>query len=280
MYDYIKLIINLSDDEILMDILIAELADAGIEAFDENDGKLNAYIRKEHFYKETFDKIFEKTPFSGIFSYSVEELMQENWNSVWESNFEPVTVDNKCVIYASFHNGLPETDYKILINPKMTFGTGHHDTTYLCVKAILDLDLNGKNVLDMGCGTGILGILSAMKGAANVTAIDNDPLAVENAVENAVLNGVELKMNIFKGEVNLLNNQKFDVIIANINRNVLLNDMEKYAASLLTDGLLIISGFFREDAELLLNVAKSLNLKKVKVSSRNGWTVITLSHEH
>ncbi|MDR2423261.1 MAG: 50S ribosomal protein L11 methyltransferase [Prevotellaceae bacterium] len=274
MTDYIKLVINGSNDEVLREILTAELAEAGVEAFDENEGLLNAYIQKNAFDKTVFDGIFAGALFAGIFEYLPEEVKQENWNSLWESNFEPVVIGNKCVIYASFHSDLPEVDYKILINPKMTFGTGHHETTHLCVQAILDLNLQGKNVLDMGCGTGILAILAAMSGAAKVTAIDNDPTAAENAAENAELNGMLHKMNIYAGEANMLANKQFDLIIANINRNVLLNDMDKYVASLIPDGMLVVSGFYRNDMALLLETAQSSGLVQTGYNLRNGWAVM------
>ena len=274
MTDYIKLVISGSNDEILREILTAELAEAGAEAFDENGDFLNAYIPKNAFDKTVFDNIFAANTFAGAFEYSAEEVKQENWNSLWESNFEPVIIDSRCVVYASFHNDLPMVDYKILINPKMTFGTGHHETTHLCVQAILDLNLEGKNVLDMGCGTGILAILAAMRGAAKVTAIDNDPLAAENAAENAELNGMLHKMEICAGDANMLVGKRFDAIIANINRNVLLNDMEKYLACLVPDGMLVMSGFYRADMPLLLEAAQASGLVKTGDKLRNNWAAM------
>lgn len=278
MVDYIKLSLKTGNDEVLSEILIAELVDVGIESFEEKPGILNAYINKTDFDKSVVDKLLNESPFNGEIEYSVEEIKSENWNSVWESDFDTVVIPGKCVIYASFHNNLPEADYKILINPKMTFGTGHHETTYLCVETILNLDFEGKTVLDMGCGTGILGILAALKGASNVTAIDNDPVAVENTIENANLNNISGKMKIFEGNGLSTDNQKFDVIIANINRNVLLNDMDSYAKSLNENGILILSGFYKEDIPLLLDSARSLGLKKTNDSLRNKWALLELSN--
>jgi ribosomal protein L11 methyltransferase len=281
MSDYIKLTIPTNGDATLSDILVAELAEAGIESFDENpEGTLNAYIVKRDFNRAVFDKLFERHPFNGVLKYETEEIKSENWNNVWESNFEPVIIADKCAVYASFHKDLPETAHKILINPQMTFGTGHHETTYLCLEAILNRTINNKTVLDIGCGTGILGILAALKGAASVTAIDNDPVAAENAGENAALNKVDNKVKVIEGDVSAIQNRQFDLIVANINRNVLLNDMERYVKSLNKEGVLIISGFYKDDVPLLLNSATALGLEKVRESWRNGWTALEFNYEH
>jgi ribosomal protein L11 methyltransferase len=258
----------------LSDILIAELADAGVESFEEEDGILNAYLRKNDFDKSVLDRLSADNAFIGTLTYSVEEIKSANWNNVWESNFEPVVIADKCVVYASFHRDLPDAACKILINPKMTFGTGHHETTHLCVEAIMSLNIEGKTFLDMGCGTGILGILAAVRGASSVTAIDNDPTAVENAVENAAINNVSDKTDIFEGNLLSIENRKFDIIVANINRNVLLDDMEGYVKSLNKNGILIISGFYREDIPVLTDRATSLGLSKNMESVRNKWAVV------
>jgi ribosomal protein L11 methyltransferase len=281
MADYIKLKIAVGNDEILSEILVAELADAGVDAFDEEQGILNAYISKDNFDNAVFDALLNGNPFNGMLEYSVEEIKSENWNSVWETNFEPVVIADKCVVYASFHNDLPDAEYKILINPRMTFGTGHHETTYLCAETMLNTDFVGKTVLDMGCGTGILGILAAMKGASMVTAIDNDPTAVENTVENANLNSIADKMLICEGDVSAIAGQCFDIIIANINRNILMNDMYNYTNSLCNkNGILIISGFYNDDIPLLLNTAISLGLKKTNELLRNNWAVLAFVKQH
>jgi ribosomal protein L11 methyltransferase len=280
MSDYIKLTVNTNGDATLSDILVAELAEAGIESFDENpEGSLNAYIIKRDFNRAIFDKLFERHPFNGVLKYDIEEIKSENWNNVWESNFEPVIIADKCAVYASFHKDLPETVYKILINPQMTFGTGHHETTYLCLESILNRAINNKTVLDIGCGTGILGILAALKGAVSVTAIDNDPVAAENAGENVALNKVDDIVKVIEGDVSAIHNRQFDLIVANINRNVLLNDMEHYVKSLNKEGVLIISGFYKDDVPLLLNSATALGLEKVRESWRNSWTTLEFNYK-
>lgn len=276
MPNYIKLSVTGADNEELSEILIAELAEADFESFDEAEGIINAYIQENNYNSQSVEEIFKQEIFS-LLKYSVTEIKAENWNSVWESNFEPVVIGEECIIYAAFHNNLPDAKYKIEINPKMTFGTGHHETTHLCSEAILNIDVKGKQVLDMGCGTGILGILAALKGASHITAIDNDLIAVENAVENAQLNNVDSIMEIFEGNGSSIEGKQFDVIIANINRNVLLNDMENYVKSLNKGGILILSGFYKEDIALLEETAASLGLVKNKEACKNRWAMLQLN---
>ncbi|MDR2466087.1 MAG: 50S ribosomal protein L11 methyltransferase [Prevotellaceae bacterium] len=278
MQDYVKLSVIGSNDETMRDFLATELAEAGAEAFDEDGDAFNAYVPCALFDAERFDAVFDSEPFRGIFSRSVERLPARNWNSVWESNFEPVIVAGRCVVYASFHKDVPKTEHSmehsILIDPRMTFGTGHHETTRLCIEAILDETIEGKTTLDMGCGTGVLGILAAKRGASSVTAIDNDPAAAENAAENAALNGVDSRFAALTGDASTIAGRKFDLVLANINRNVLLNDTEKYAETLREGGALIMSGFYAEDVPLLMEAAEASGLVKTGESALKGWTAL------
>lgn len=274
MQDYVKLSVIGSNDETMRDFLATELAEAGAEAFDEEGDTLNAYVPRDLFDEARFDAVFNSAPFSGIFSRSVENLPAKNWNSVWEANFEPVTVADRCVVHASFHKDVPEAEHKILIDPRMTFGTGHHETTRLCLEAILEEQFEGKTVLDMGCGTGVLGILAAKLGATSVTAIDNDQAAAENAAENARLNGVDDRVEVLAGDASAIAGRRFDFVLANINRNVLLNDVERYAETLSAGGVLTASGFYAEDVTLLVEVANAAGLVKTRESALRGWTAL------
>jgi len=274
MSNYIKLTIQTTGSEVLNEILVAELAEIGFESFEESGATIYAYIAKNAFNKSICDDVFKMEIFNNEIEYTLEEIKSENWNNIWESSFEPVLIGNRCLIYASFHKNIPDVEYKIEINPKMTFGTGHHETTYLCSEVLLDTDIKNKTVLDMGCGTGILGILACAMGAKTVTAIDNDPIAVENATENAMLNNAE--MNIYEGTATNISNT-FDIIIANINRNILLNDMATYVSKLNNGGTIIISGFYKDDIKLLTDAFCSSELVLCKQNTRNNWAMLKFS---
>lgn len=274
--NYIKIRVELNTkDEDTAEILVAELAEAGAESFDEEPNLLNAYFPERNYQSETVENIFSNKIFDGL-KYSVSVIKQQNWNRLWESNFHPVIVDSKCVVYAPFHSDLPDAEYKILISPEMTFGTGHHETTHLMLEAMLGRELKSLSTLDMGCGTGILAILAAMKGAAQALAVDNDAVAVDNTRRNIELNKVADRIEVILGDSSILKNRSFDLIAANINRNVLLNDMSLYAQSLNQGGCLIISGFYKQDLPLLEQEAISVGLNPVETKLRNGWAMMIL----
>ncbi|MDR2563408.1 MAG: 50S ribosomal protein L11 methyltransferase [Prevotellaceae bacterium] len=274
--NYIKISVELNTEgQDTAEILVAELAEAGAESFDEEPNLLNAYFPEQNYQSEIVEKIFSNNIFSGL-KYSASIMKPQNWNEIWESNFHPVIVGNKCVIYAPFHSDLPEVEYKILISPEMTFGTGHHETTHLMLEALLGCELKSLSMLDMGCGTGILAILAIMKGATLALAVDNDVVAVENTRKNMELNKVADRTEVIHGDSSVLKNRSFDLIAANINRNVLLNDMSLYAKSLNKEGSLIISGFYKQDIPLLEQEAISVGLKSVKTRERNGWAMMVL----
>ena len=261
-----------ADNEESKDILIAELAEAGAESFDEEANSLNAYFPKRDYSAENVERIFENNIFRGL-KYSVSIIEPQNWNAIWESNFHPVIIGDECVVYAPFHVNLPDTKYKILVSPEMTFGTGHHETTHLMLEAVLAGNLQSLAVLDMGCGTGILAILAAMKGASKVLAVDNDPTAVENTCKNAELNRLAGRITAVHGDESTLH-ECFDLILANINRNILLNSISLYSECLNVGGRLMISGFYRHDVPLLVQEARSVGLQVVKSSVRNEWAMI------
>lgn len=259
---------------IQQDLLIAALGEAGYESFLETSVGFNAYIREAHFSESRLQGAIEEVAIpgqEGVFAYEFRLIEPENWNQVWERNFSPVVIGNQCRIRASFHEPDPAFPLEIQIDPKMAFGTGHHETTWLMVSWLLELSVAGKKVLDMGCGTGVLAILAAKKGAAEVLAADIDPVCVESTIENAALNGVELVCRL--SDVGGLDVRDFDVILANINRNVLLDDIPRYAEKLRPgDSTLLISGFYEgEDLDMLRKKAGESGFQFVAARSRNGW---------
>ena len=251
------------------DILVAELGLLQFESFAETEHGVIAYIPKSDWNPN----ILHDVPVlnSGEFTivYNKEIIEPINWNKEWESNFEPIEIDNTVSIRAPFHEE-GKLKYNILIEPKMSFGTGHHETTHLMVKHLLKIDLEDKKVLDMGCGTAVLAILAEMRGATLLDAIDIDPWCYENSVENIARNNSQ-NIKVYEGDVALLKDKKYDVIIANINRNILLQDMKQYAASLSENGVLLLSGFYSEDIPLIEEEANKYKLTKDLVLERNNW---------
>lgn len=251
------------------EILIAELGLFGFESFVETETGLLAYIPSEEYVKDVMNDIRILKSDEFIVEYSVKTIEQINWNEEWEKNFTPINVDNKVYVRAPFHDA-STMDYEIVIEPKMSFGTGHHETTHMMIQHLLDLDLTHKSVLDMGCGTGILAIFAAMKNARPIDAIDIDEWCVENTNENIEKNNCEF-ISVFLGDAHLLKNQKYDIIIANINRNILLQDLPAYKRCLNNNGILLLSGFYTEDEPLLQSKAKELGFEFLKKFERNNW---------
>lgn len=255
------------------DILIAYLNEMEYEAFEEHLDGVDAYILQEHFSKEALDKLQSAVP-SLDFIYEWEFLEDKNWNEEWEQNYKAVVVGGKLLIRSTFHEPMPEVPHEIIINPQMSFGTGHHETTTLMLEAILSIDLAGKKVLDVGCGTGILAIFAAKQGAF-VTAVDIDENAYENALCNLNLNGVEAKVALSKGTVDKVKNEEdFDVILANINRNVLLQDIPKYAKRLRHNGILLLSGFYESDVAKMEIALQKEMLRNCEKKVLNEWTLL------
>ncbi len=254
------------------DILIAELGEAGFESFVENEDGVLAYIQKNDWSENILESIdiLENEIFK--ISFQIKEIEQENWNATWESSFNAIQVDDACVVRAPFHEK-PNVEFDIVIEPKMSFGTGHHETTHMMLQHILDHDFKGKSVLDMGSGTGVLGILTALKGAENIDAIDIDHWCYLNARENVIRNNCE-QINVFEGDSSLLVDQKYDVVIANINRNILLSDIPKYAKSLNANGILFLSGFYEEDIPMISSKCNEVALKFEKNLQKNNWVAV------
>ncbi len=262
------------------EILVALTEEMGFESYEYADEFLTAYIKEDLFNEDELNEILpsKEGGFSFNVSYTFEKVKNENWNKIWESNFQPIVIDDLCTVKASFHEGLPETKYTITIDPKMAFGTGHHQTTSLMMRALLKEDLTGRSVLDMGCGTGILAILAALKGGATrIVAIDIDPTATESAIENSNANRVGDEIEILTGDASLLASQeKFDLILANINRNIILDDIQKYSNVMKSQGVLQLSGFFAEDVDLIEVGAIAAGFEKVSVTIDSRWAQVKM----
>src|SRR5690606_34345408 len=253
------------------DVLMHDLADIGFETFESHDEGFDAYIASEQLDLQALESLLIHQPVGFEVMYAVREILPQNWNAVWESNFEPVVVADKCYVRATFHPSKPDYPYEIVIDPKMAFGTGHHQTTSLVMCYMLEESFEGKEVLDMGCGTGILAILAAKMGASRVWAIDNDPVCIDSVVENMALN--HTPAIIAKcGTADLIADKKFDVILANINRNVLLDQLNRYAESLREGGILYVSGFYDgDDLEALRTAGADYALEYDNHRVLDGW---------
>jgi ribosomal protein L11 methyltransferase len=255
--------------ELGSEILVAELGELPFESFIESEFGVIAYIQKQFWTANILDDLFILTSPEFVISYQIEEIDQVNWNEEWEKNFEPIEVDGLCHVRAPFHE---KTDAKfdIIIEPKMSFGTGHHETTHMMIQHLLELNIEGKKTLDMGCGTAILAILAEMKGAKPIDAIDIDNWCYLNSIENAERNKCH-EITVYEGDAALLEGKKYDLIIANINRNILLNDMQIYVDCLLPGGTLLLSGFYNEDIPFIDASCKEKGLNFDKKLERNNW---------
>lgn len=262
--------------ETVNDVLMAVLADAGFDSFTDNEGGITGYIPQELFDKKLLDDTLDNFPIiHTVITYTWHEAEDKNWNEEWEKNyFQPIVIDDKCVVHSTFHQNIPQVEYDILINPQMSFGTGHHETTSLIISELLNMELENKSVLDMGCGTSILAILARMRGAKPITAIDIDTWCVENSKENIALNNLT-DITVELGNAGLIKERgPFNIIIANINRNILLNDMPHYVESLSPGGELYMSGFYVEDVPVIREKAESLGLTFQYYKEKNNWAAV------
>ena len=268
-------------NETATDILSALIAETGFESFVECEGGMQAYVQQSLFDEDALKSIIADFPVPGIeIIYTITEPEDKDWNEEWEKNFfQPIVIDNRCVIHSTFHKDYPKAEYDIVINPQMAFGTGHHETTSSILGELLDADLKGKSVLDMGCGTSILAILASMRGADPVTAIDIDDWCVNNSRDNIALNNIN-NITVELGDASLLEGRKpFDVIIANINRNILLNDMAAYTACMHKGSEIYMSGFYVQDIDAIRSKGESLGLKFVHYREKNNWAAVKLIME-
>lgn len=254
------------------EILIAELGEAGFESFVETEDGIEAYIQKTDWNDAILEdiQILDSDEFE--ITHSFKTIEQINWNEEWEKNFNPIIVDDICSVRAPFHEK-PNTEFDIVIEPKMSFGTGHHETTHMMIQHILKNDFKNKSVLDMGCGTAVLAILAEMKGAKPIDAIDYDNWCYLNSLENVERNKCT-NITVFEGDASLLTHQKYDTIIANINRNILLNDMAAYVSCLNPNGSIFLSGFYNEDIPIIEDKCNKLGLKLVDRLEKNNWVAL------
>lgn len=268
-------------NETVTDILSALTAEIGFESFVECEGGITAYVQQSLFDENALKEVITDFPIPDIkITYTITEPEDKDWNEEWEKNFfQPIVIENRCVIHSTFHKDYPKAEYDIVINPQMAFGTGHHETTSSILGELLDADLKGKSVLDMGCGTSILAILASMRGADPVTAIDIDDWCVNNSRDNIELNNIN-NITVELGDASLLKGRKpFDVIIANINRNILLNDMSTYTACMHKGSEIYMSGFYVQDIDAIRSKGESLGLKFVHYREKNNWAAVKLIME-
>ena len=267
---YIEITLDVNPLVPFADIIMCELGEVGYESFVSTSTGFKAYIPKD-LYNENLLKQTLNVYTECKVKYSNEEIPDQNWNAVWENSHEPVMVEDFCWVYALFHGTNNSCQYNILIEPKMSFGTAHHSTTYMMLSLIRDEEMVGKRVLDMGSGTGVLSILAEKRGAKHIEAIDNDEWAYRNALENVENNNCH-NIDVLLGDASLLtNNKKFDIIIANINRNILLRDMHRYINVLEKDGTLLLSGFYSHDIPSIQEEAEKLGMKFDCHKERNEW---------
>lgn len=262
-----------SEKQNISDILVAQLSDLGYQSFMETTVGLKAYIDEREFDFATVQELPIHDMFPGKIEWQHQIIPNQNWNSIWEKNFQPVVIDDQCLIRAPFHNREKDYPFEIVIEPKMSFGTGHHPTTFLMIRWILETDLQDKKVLDMGSGTGILSIMSSLKGAREVLAIDNDEWAFQNALENVEQNKRN-NVQVIQGTTNSLQQEQFDVILANINLNILLQDIPDYTKHLKNNGMLIVSGIYRDDMSRINEAAESCGLESMGYREEKRWVAV------
>ncbi len=276
--EYIEVTIKITPfNEENAEIVTAEVSELPFESFSSEDPFLKCYIQKD-----LYDAQALKVVISGLEGYGFEMehsatlIPATNWNAVWESQFNPIVVDNKCTIKASFHEGLRRTRFNITIDPKMAFGTGHHQTTYMMCRALLqnEDEVRGKVVMDMGCGTAVLAILAAKMKAAKVYGVDIDAVAAISAYDNARLNRVGTRIETYCGDASLLQRNSYDVLLANINRNILLQDIPTYSHCIRKNGLLFVSGFYVNDMPMIIGTAMHAGLEYASHDSIDDWCCI------
>ena len=262
------------NDEIVNSILSTTISEIGFDSFVETETGTTAYILENLFDEDQLKDTLSEFPLEAEISYTFKKIEDQNWNEEWEKNyFKPLVIDNRCIIQSTFHNEPAIYEYNILIDPKMAFGTGHHQTTKLMIREILKMDLSGKSVLDMGAGTAVLAILASMRSANPIVAIDIDQWAYDNAIENLQLNNIN-NIEVLIGGAELLGKQTFDIVLANINRNILLNDINKYASVLSPKGELYMSGFYVEDVPAIRSECEKYGLEFCYNTEDTNWTAV------
>ncbi|WP_029284314.1 50S ribosomal protein L11 methyltransferase [Pedobacter sp. R20-19] len=269
---YTKAIFKFNNiEEFQQDLLISDLADLGFDTFEDSDEGFTAFVIKDNFNEQELKNLLSSYADDFSSTYILEEVADENWNAEWEKNFSPLIIDDVCYVRATFHEPKPSYPYEIIIDPKMAFGTGHHQTTTMMMQYILSADLLDKNILDMGCGTGILAILAGKLGAKSLMAIDYDDICYESTVENATLNHV-INLKALCGSKEVIPDEAYDVIFANINRNILLDQIHRYAEVLKAEGKIFFSGFYLEpDLSMITAECAKYGIKYLDHKQNGDW---------
>ncbi|MCZ4245776.1 50S ribosomal protein L11 methyltransferase [Pedobacter punctiformis] len=269
---YIKAIFTFDNiEEYQQDLLIADLADLGFDTFEDSDKGFTAFVIKDNFEESALKDILSVHAEYFTAAYTLENVADENWNAEWEKNFSPLIIDDICYVRATFHAPQPSYPYEIIIDPKMAFGTGHHQTTTMMMQYILATDIKNRVILDMGCGTGILAILAAKLGAKRLVAIDYDEICYESTVENAALNHIE-NLTALCGSKEAIPDDHFDLIFANINRNILLDQIQRYAEVLKVEGKIFFSGFYLEpDLQMIKDECAKFNIQYLDHMQNGDW---------
>lgn len=270
---YLEIKLNIEPAEPWKEVYTSLMADAGCDSFMDGDteNELLCYIPEKDYQEDVFKDMLENPEFPEVkISYTVAPMEDKDWNAAWEANYEPVMIDGKCYIRAPFHPSRQDAEYEIVIEPKMSFGTAHHATTAQMVSYLLETDVRGKAVLDMGAGTGVLAILATMKGASPVTAIDNDEWAYRNGIENAQHNHCD-QLKVLLGDASLLGDEHYDIILANINRNILLQDIPQYVKCMNDNALLYLSGFYEEDLPALRYCCAQNGMRYLDHKVKDKW---------
>jgi ribosomal protein L11 methyltransferase len=273
--DYIQLNCKIQSENLTLfqELLMHELANIGFESFVETGNGLSAYIEAGNFKENLVKQISFPDDLSlGSVEYSSEFIHGQNWNQEWEKNFQPVLIASRCYIRAPFHKP-KDVAYEIVIEPKMSFGTGHHETTSLMIEQMLSMPFEGKKVLDMGCGTGVLSIMASKLKAASILAVDIDEWAYENTIENCQLN-MATNVSAMMGDIDLISEKQFDIILANINRNILLKQISHYANTQSNEGLLLLSGIYLEDLPMIQKCAENHTYEFLSVLKKNNWIAV------
>jgi len=267
--NYIEYHFKVSPQQPGTEILIAELGYTPFESFIETKDGVKAYIQKEEWKAAVLDDINILKSEEFTIQYSIKEIEQVNWNQEWENNFNPIEVNGRCMVRAPFHEK-KEVDFDIIIEPKMSFGTGHHETTFMMLQFIIETEFKNKKVLDMGCGTAVLAILAEMKEATSIDAVDIDEWCYKNSIENVQKNLCE-NILVYQGEISIVESNKYDIILANINRNILLQDIEKYSRCLTEQGILFLSGFYESDLDDIISCCENHGLRLNEKKLKNDW---------
>ena len=274
--DYIELILQIDAD--FAEILMAELGELGFESFVETEDGLEAYVQEEIFDDVAVKQMLEDYAARTAISYQFKKIVRQNWNEEWEKNFQPIQIGKQIYVRADFHEPKPDFPYEIIITPKMSFGTGHHETTSMVMEHQLSIDHTNKKVLDVGTGTGILAVLASKLGASEISAFDIDEWSVENTIENVQLNDVS-NVTVRQGTIENEPKDIYEIVLANINRNILISQIPAYVTFLQKGGELIVSGFYEKDIADIQTVAESVGLKKVAQLSKNNWAAVVFKYQ-